>query len=87
MWLSRVPTHFMIGGGTLKHSLGSWWERPTLATDGQLTTPRDRFMSLIGWLTASVSDTTMALIWKLLMVAEKRFRRVRGSEHCSHGST
>ena len=27
-----------------------------------LTTPRDGFVSLIGWLTASVSDTTMALV-------------------------
>jgi hypothetical protein len=31
-------------------------------TERQFTTPRDGFVNLIGWLTAFVSDTTMALV-------------------------
>ena len=37
-------------------------KRPPLPIERQITTPKDGIVSLIGWLTASGSDTTMALV-------------------------
>ena len=37
-------------------------DTPELPIERQFTTPRDGFVSLMGRLTASVSDTTMALV-------------------------
>ncbi len=49
------------------------WKPPPLPIKHEFTTPTDGFVSLIGWLTASVSDTTMVLVEDGALLGSRHF--------------